>query len=111
MFIITLKKLILIAAIIKIIKLTCSIIKQDAFAQDVMARLNIDITNYRSHATFYRLAFMYLLTYIPPFSKEVRNTKNGWISPEVWAIVKIHKTELQNLIIECEKVAKISFNN
>lgn len=106
MFIITLNKLILIAAIIKIIKLTCSIIKQD-----VMARLNIDITNYRSHATFYRLAFMYLLTYIPPFSKEVRNTKNGWISPEVWAIVKIHETELQNLIIECEKIAKISFNN
>lgn len=83
----------------------------DAFAQDVMARLNIDITNYRNQATFYRLAFMYLLTYIPPFSKEVRNTKNGWVTPENWAIVKIHETKLQNSIIECEKVAKISFNN
>lgn len=80
----------------------------DGFAQDVMKRLNIE-TNYRSHATFYRLAFMYLLTHIPPFTQEVRKTKHGWVSIEDWGIVKIHETKLQNLIIECEKSAQITF--
>lgn len=80
----------------------------DGFAQGVMNRLNID-TYFRSHATFYRLAFMYLLTHIPPFTQQVRETKNGWVSPEDWALVKIHETELQNLIIECEKTAQITF--
>ena len=82
----------------------------DGFAQGVMHRLNID-THCRSHATFYRLAFMYLLTYIPPFTQQVRETKNGWVAPEDWALVKIHETELQNLIIECEKAAQIVFSN
>ena len=80
----------------------------DGFAQGVMKRLNIE-TNCRSHAIFYRLAFMYLLTYIPPFTQQVRETKNGWVSPENWGVVKIHETELQNLIIECEKTAQITF--
>lgn len=80
----------------------------DGFAHDVMNRLNID-THFRSHATFYRLAFMYLLTHIPPFTQQVRETKNGWVSPEDWALVKIHETELQNLIVESEKAAQITF--
>ena len=80
----------------------------DGFAQGVMKRLNIE-TNCRSHATFYRLAFMYLLTHIPPFTQQVRETKNGWVSPEDWALVKIHETELQNLIVESEKAAQITF--
>lgn len=78
------------------------------FAQDVMKWLNIE-TNCRSHEIFYRLAFMYLLTYIPPFTQQVRKTKKGWVSPENWGVVKIHETELQNLIIESEKAAKITF--
>lgn len=82
----------------------------NGFAHGVMKLLNIDMYC-RSHATFYRLAFMYLLTYIPPFTQEVRETKNGWISPEDWGLVKIHETELQNLIIECEKAAQITFEN
>ena len=56
-----------------------------------------------------RLAFMYLLTHIPPFTQQVRETKNGWVSPEDWALVKIHETELQNLIVESEKAAQITF--
>lgn len=82
----------------------------DGFAKGVMKRLNID-THCRSHATFYRSAFMYLLTYIPPFTQQVRETENGWVAPEDWALVKLHETEFQNLIIECEKAAQITFEN
>lgn len=82
----------------------------DGFAKGVMKRLNID-THCRSHATFYRAAFMYLLTYIPPFTQQVRETENGWVAPEDWVLVKLHETEFQNLIIECEKAAQITFEN
>lgn len=29
---------------------------------------------------------LYLLTNIPPYDAEVRQTKNGWISPDNWVI-------------------------
>ena len=35
---------------------------------------------------FYKGVAIYLLTYVRPFSLEVRQTKNGWVDPKVWVI-------------------------
>lgn len=40
----------------------------------------------KSGIPFERGVAIYLLTYINPFSKEVRETENGWIDPFVWII-------------------------
>lgn len=29
---------------------------------------------------------IYLLTYVPPYNKESRDTKTGWVDPEIWVI-------------------------
>lgn len=34
---------------------------------------------------------IYLLTYVKPFSKEVRETNNGWVDPKQWVIDNYQK--------------------
>jgi hypothetical protein len=34
---------------------------------------------------------IYLLTYLRPYSKEVRETSNGWVAPKDWVIANYHK--------------------
>ena len=29
---------------------------------------------------------IYLLSYLSPFSENVRNTKNGWVDPKIWVV-------------------------
>ena len=72
---------------------------------DFFEKLDIDYNRYRGcivsdgdKAEGYKASFeavglhyyhgdaIYLLTNIPPYSNEVRNTDNGWVSPQKWII-------------------------
>lgn len=35
---------------------------------------------------FHHGAALYLLTYLSPYNKEVRETDNGWVAPDQWVI-------------------------
>lgn len=39
-----------------------------------------------------KAAMVYLLTYITPYSQQVRNTENGWVSPYDWCLEVLRET-------------------
>ena len=48
---------------------------------------------------------IYLLTYLPPFSKEVRNTDNGFVQPHLWVIENYNRFKPFLSTEDLEKVA------
>ena len=40
---------------------------------------------------FHHGAALYLITKLPPYTEEVRQTKDGWIAPDDWVIINYLK--------------------
>ena len=62
-------------------------------------------------AIYYRAAFIYLLTYVNPFSQEMRDVNGKWFDPFKWCSEHLtnEDSEILKLVIECESTVNIQF--
>ena len=56
-----------------------------------------------NNISFNKGSMVYLLSKIPPYSSEVRDTVNGWVSVEDWFVKMINKPEIIEALNELKE--------